>query len=114
MSTPVGIITFLFTDIEGSAAQWQASPAAMSTAVAAHDEITRRSVERHDGTVVKSTGDGAFGVFADPLKALLGALELQRTLAQSEPQADVPLRVRAGIHVGEATRRRLALRTCTT
>jgi len=96
------IVTFLFTDIEGSSAWWQENAAAMSKAVEQHDALTRTQVERHAGTIVKSTGDGVFAVFDDPLGALRSALDLQRALLQTPSSDAVALRIRVGIHVGHA------------
>jgi predicted ATPase/class 3 adenylate cyclase len=88
-----GTVTFLFTDIEGSTRRWQADRAAMQAALAAHDEVLRRNVERHRGQVVKHTGDGIMAVFAsanDAVAAAVGA------------QAELELPVRMGLHTGEA------------
>src|SRR4029078_12935532 len=60
---PGGMVTSLFTDIEGSTALWEQDGARMSQALAAHDAIARRAVENRRGTVVKSTRDGMHAVF---------------------------------------------------
>ena len=36
---PSGVVTFLFTDIEGSTRRWEADADAMRVALAAHDEV---------------------------------------------------------------------------
>src|SRR5262245_6288821 len=62
---PSGTVTFLFTDLEGSTRLWEQHPEAMKDAMARHDEILRATIAAHDGYVVKMTGDGAHGAFAD-------------------------------------------------
>ena len=93
------VTTFLFTDIEGSTRLWEAHPDRMRAELARHDAILRDAVETHRGTVVKTTGDGMYAAFSDPIDAVNATLELQRALAQSRA-SDVPLHVRCGLHAG--------------
>ena len=44
-----GVVTFLFTDIEGSTRRWEADADAMRKALAAHDELLRKAIEAHEG-----------------------------------------------------------------
>ena len=53
-----GVITFLFTDIEGSSRLWEHDPDRMRAALASHDAIVRAAVENNHGEVVKMSGDG--------------------------------------------------------
>lgn len=55
---PTGTVTFLFTDVVGSTALWQAEPRSMATALARHDEVVETIVVEHDGVVVKPRGRG--------------------------------------------------------
>ena len=55
---PRGVVTFLFTDIEGSTRRWEADPDAMRAALETHDEVLREAVEKHKGWLFKHTGDG--------------------------------------------------------
>ncbi len=89
----MSVVTFLFTDIEGSTRRWEADPDAMRAALAAHDEVLRATVERSDGTVFKHTGDGMCAAFASPRSAVDAAVAAQRALE---------LPVRMGIATGEA------------
>ena len=52
MTEPAGIVTFLFTDIEGSSQLWERAPERMGPALARHDALSREVVHRHHGTVV--------------------------------------------------------------
>ena len=69
---PVGTVTFLFTDIEGSSSQWESDPVAMRARLARHDEIVRDAIESWGGVVFKHLGDGfgaAFGSAPDAVAA---------------------------------------------
>ena len=65
-SAPSGVVTFLFTDVEGSTRRWEADADAMRVALAAHDEVLRRAIEAHGGWLFKHTGDGVCAAFASP------------------------------------------------
>jgi predicted ATPase len=77
----------------------------MGVAIARHDDILRRSVEAHRGRVVKTTGDGTFAVFEVPSDAALAALDAQVWLRTEEWPDVGEIRVRMGIHSGEALER---------
>jgi predicted ATPase/class 3 adenylate cyclase len=95
-------ITFLFTDLEKSTRLWEQFPQAMQTALERHDQILRAAVESSNGWVVKSTGDGLMAAFATSLDGLKACLKAQQDLL-NEPWGEVgPLRVRMGLHAGEA------------
>src|ERR1700753_3066816 len=90
---PSGVVTFLFTDIEGSTRRWEANADAMRVALAAHDEVLRTAIEGHGGWLFKHTGDGVCAAFDSPTGAVDAAVTAQRELQ---------LPVRMGIATGEA------------
>jgi predicted ATPase/class 3 adenylate cyclase len=90
---PSGVVTFLFTDVEGSTRRWEADADAMQEALAAHDEVLRSAIEAHGGWLFKHTGDGVCAAFASPRCAVDAAVAAQRALE---------LPVRMGIATGEA------------
>jgi class 3 adenylate cyclase len=90
---PSGVVTFLFTDIEGSTRRWEADPEVMRSALANHDDVLQRAVETHQGRVFKHTGDGVCAVFTSPKAAVEAAVAAQQALE---------LPVRMGIATGEA------------
>jgi adenylate/guanylate cyclase family protein len=92
----VSVLTFLFTDIEGSTRRWEADADGMRTALAAHDEVMRETIEPHAGRLFKHTGDGVCAAFESPRSAVDAAVAAQRKLA---------LPVRMGIATGEAEKR---------
>ncbi|MEP6943014.1 MAG: adenylate/guanylate cyclase domain-containing protein [Betaproteobacteria bacterium] len=98
-----GVITYFFTDIEGSARLWDTEPERMRTALARHDALTREAVAAHHGRVVKTTGDGFHAVFDDPLDAVNASVHLQLALADGVD--GLPLKIRTGLHAGVDERR---------
>jgi len=103
---PAGTVTFLFTDLEGSTRLWEQHPEAMRPALERHDDILRDAVEFQGGVIVKTTGDGLHAVFTTVLAAVEAAFHAQRMLeAERWPDEPGPLRVRMGIHSGDAIAR---------
>lgn len=99
---PTGTVTFLFTDLEGSTRLWEEHPEAMKAALARHDEILREAVTAHGGHVVKTTGDGIHAAFGAPGDALVAARDAQVALGGEQWDGIGTLRVRMGIHTGQA------------
>ena len=87
------MVTFLFTDVEGSTRRWEADAEGMRVALAAHDEVLRKVIEAHGGWLFKHTGDGVCAAFASPRSAVDAAVAAQRALE---------LPVRMGLATGEA------------
>jgi predicted ATPase/class 3 adenylate cyclase len=92
-AAPSGVVTFLFTDVEGSTRRWEADADGMRAALAAHDEVLCRAIAEHGGWLFKHTGDGVCAAFASPTSAVDAAVAAQRELE---------LPVRMGIATGEA------------
>ena len=92
-AAPSGVVTFLFTDIEGSTRRWETDADGMRAALAAHDEVLRNVIEAHGGWLFKHTGDGVCAAFASPRSAVDAAVGAQRALE---------LPVRMGLATGEA------------
>ena len=77
----------------------------MRAALSRHDALCRDAVGTHRGTIVKTTGDGIYATFDDPVDALRATIALQSALADPEATAGVALRVRCGMHAGAVERR---------
>ncbi|MEX1093173.1 MAG: adenylate/guanylate cyclase domain-containing protein, partial [Acidimicrobiia bacterium] len=103
-SLPDGIVTFLFTDIEGSTRLWEEAPESMMEALKQHDELISDAVEAHGGFSVKPRGEGdsRFIVFRSAVDATTAAAEIQRRLASSVWPTPRPIRVRVSVHTGAA------------
>ena len=82
IETSATAVTYLFSDIEGSTKLWEVDRDCAARTVAWHDQISRSAVERHRGTVVKTTGDGVHAVFDDPADAVASVIDLQLALAE--------------------------------
>jgi predicted ATPase len=90
---PSGVVTFLFTDIEGSTRRWESDADVMRAALLAHDEVLRDAIEAHEGFLFSHTGDGVVAAFTSPRSAVDAAVAAQWKLQ---------LPVRMGLATGEA------------
>jgi class 3 adenylate cyclase len=108
VSAPDGTVTIIFSDIEGSTAlNHKVGDRAWMQLLHLHNDIIRSSCARHGGFEVKSQGDGFMLAFASGSKAIRCAAEIHRRLEEHRRQhQDQPLRVRIGMHTGEAIRER--------
>jgi predicted ATPase/class 3 adenylate cyclase len=102
---PSRTFTFLFADLAGSTQLWERFPEAMKAAMARHDALLWEAVENAHGHVVKTTGDGLMAVFVSALDGVFACLNAQISLLQEPWGEPGPLRVRMGLHIGEATPR---------
>jgi predicted ATPase/class 3 adenylate cyclase len=105
LELPSGMVTFLFTDIEGSTRLWESEPEAMSYALGRHDALLHTAIAGAGGVVFKTAGDAFCAVFATPVAAIAAAVSAQRSLAGEKTGLNVPLRVRMAIHAGHAEQR---------
>src|SRR5262245_31643608 len=102
---PVGTVTFLFTDIEGSTRLWQADEAAMGIAVRRHDQLLQATVRECGGVVFSTMGDGLAAAFPSAHAGLGAAVAAQERLATEGWSTAEPVRVRIGVHSGEVEER---------
>ncbi|HLK59825.1 MAG TPA: adenylate/guanylate cyclase domain-containing protein, partial [Chthonomonadaceae bacterium] len=105
MHVPTGTITFLFTDIEGSTRLWDRFPEAMRLALERHDALLKAAIEAHHGYVFKTVGDAFCAAFSNAPDALNAALEAHLALAAQEWGETGQIRVRMGLHTGNAQER---------
>ncbi len=78
---PSGQVTFLFTDIQGSAQLWDSFPDEMRAALATHNQIMDGAIAVAGGSLVKNTGDGIFAVFDSASGAVAAAVSAQTEIA---------------------------------
>jgi len=102
-SLPSGTVTFVFTDIEGSTRLFQRFGDAYRGLLADHNRILRAAFTASGGVEVKTEGDAFFVAFGSATDAVTACLEAQRGLAAHAWPKDGVVRVRIGIHTGEAT-----------
>lgn len=98
---PTGLVTFLFTDIEGSTRLLQQLGARYGEALAQERSLLRAAFGRWNGHEVDTQGDAFFIAFTSAPDALACAAEVQRVLAGAEWPEGAIVRVRIGLHTGE-------------
>ena len=78
---PIGEVTLLFTDIEGSTRLARDLGDAWAEALAEHRRVVREAVAAHGGAEVDTQGDAFFVAFARASDAVAAAAAAQRALA---------------------------------
>jgi class 3 adenylate cyclase len=97
-----GLVTILFTDIEGSTSLTQRlGDAKAQEVVRTHNRIVRDALKAHNGSEIKHTGDGIMASFASASRALECAIAMQTAFAAHNESAEEPIRVRIGLNAGE-------------
>src|SRR3954466_4270838 len=92
---PTGVVTLLFTDVEGSTRLLHSLGDDYGSALQEHRRRLRAAFAEHEGVEVDTQGDAFFVAFAGASNAVAAAANGQRALA------DGPIRVRMGLHTGE-------------
>jgi DNA-binding NarL/FixJ family response regulator/class 3 adenylate cyclase len=95
-------LTFFFSDIEDSSGLAERLGGDYATVLSEARELQRRAVERAAGREVECRGDEFFGIFDEPAPAASAALEIQRAFMERTWPAGERVRVRIGLHCGEA------------
>ncbi len=98
---PLGTVTFLFTDIEGSTRLLQQLGDNFLTLLAEHRQVLQQVCGEHHGSVVGTQGDGFFIAFPRALDGVHAAVQAQRALAAHAWTDGVKVHVRMGLHTGE-------------
>ncbi len=101
---PAGTVTFVLTDVEGSTRLWESAPDAMEAALEKLNRVLTSVIEGHGGVVVTSRGEGDsfFAAFPSAVSAVKAAGTCQLRLKEESWPAGAALRVRMGLHTGEA------------
>jgi predicted ATPase/class 3 adenylate cyclase len=99
---PAGTVTFLFSDIVGSTPLWESQPVGMAKALEIHNTALRSAIETHGGVVFKTVGDAFQAAFPTAPQALRAAIAGQRALQDAPWNELGELKVRMGLHTGEA------------
>lgn len=101
MNKPTGIVTFLFTDIEGSTKLSQDYPDTLQTALDIHHAIMHKAIESNSGFVFEIVGDAFCCAFENAEDAVKAAVDAQLGLS-NEKWEDAVIKIRIGIHSGPA------------
>jgi class 3 adenylate cyclase len=100
-SAPDGTVTIVFSDIESSTVLLdRLGDTGFLRMLAWHDRIVRDTAEEHRGFVVKSQGDGFMLAFPSAASALRASLVMRDRIDGGFDA--LPIRIRAGLHSGEA------------
>jgi class 3 adenylate cyclase len=106
-TAPDGTVTLLFSDIEGST--WlndRLGDQRWLQVLSGHNALVRAAVREHEGYEVKSQGDGFMVAFPGARRAVHAAIAIQRAIdGYRHEHGDSPIRVRIGLHTGEAIHR---------
>jgi class 3 adenylate cyclase/streptogramin lyase len=94
--------TFLFTDIEASTELLKSNRPEYPKLLAEHHRLLRQAFAAYGGTEVDNQGDSFFVAFTRAKDAILAAAAGQRALAKHTWPGGAAVRVRMGIHTGEA------------
>jgi len=100
-SLPTGVVTFVFTDIEGSTRLLNELASGYKDLVERHSDIIKSAVEKAGGLVVSTEGDSFFLVFTSPTDAIRAIGQFQNDLAAEPWSNDRKVAVRVGVHTGE-------------
>src|SRR5580693_8538007 len=100
----VETLTFLFPDIEGSTALLGRLGDGYAQVLADHQALIRSALAAHDGREIDTQGDAFFVVFSSPRGCVAAVLAMQRAIADRAWPGGERVRVRMGIHSGEAAR----------
>jgi predicted ATPase/class 3 adenylate cyclase len=100
---PTGTATFLFTDIQGSTPLVQKlGIERWKVILDTHYEILREHFQAHDGREVNTEGDAFFVAFPQANQAVAACAAGQRAMYRHDWPEDAVIRVRMGLHTGEA------------
>jgi len=102
MTLPTGTVTFLFTDIEGSTRLMRELGADYVPLQVKHHEILRNAFRSNEGRELRTEGDSFFCVFKSAVDACNAAAAAQRAFSEETWPKGGQLRVRVGLHTGEA------------
>jgi class 3 adenylate cyclase len=101
-AAPSGLVTILFSDVEGSTALTQRlGDARARDLLREHERIVREALKAHGGSELKTTGDGFMASFSSATRGLECAIAMQRAFAAHNESAEEPILVRVGLNAGE-------------
>jgi len=102
LELPRGTVTFLFTDVEASTELLRQLREEYGRALGVHRSLVRTAVQRHHGMEVDTQGDAFFFAFQRASDGVRAAIDAQRALSEQEWPRGATVRVRMGLHTGEA------------
>jgi predicted ATPase/class 3 adenylate cyclase len=101
--SPDESVTFLFSEIEESAALWRQNPYGMQKAMVVYDSIFHQALTNHGGTIFKTIASSTYAAFKTADAALSAAIQVQKALA-GETWEEFPLKTGLILHSAECAR----------
>ena len=106
LAGPDGSVAILFSDIEGSTElNERLGDKEWVRLLARHDAAVRSAIDRHEGQVVKTQGDGFMAAFPSPEQAVRSAISIQQAFDRGRRKGPAAVLVRIGIHHGDVVHR---------
>jgi class 3 adenylate cyclase/ketosteroid isomerase-like protein len=100
-----GTVTIVFTDIVDSTPTLaRLGDAGWLEVIRRHNAVIREAAAAHGGTVVETQGDGSMLAFPSARRAVACAMAIQQEVGRVFADHAPPIRVRIGIHTGDALR----------
>jgi class 3 adenylate cyclase len=104
-AAPDGTVTIMFSDIENSTALTERlGDRAWQELLHTHNALIREQLQAHGGYEVKTMGDGFMVAFQSARKGIDCAVAIQRAFAEDNAWDGEHVKVRIGLHAGEAIR----------
>jgi class 3 adenylate cyclase len=98
-----GTVTIVFTDIvESTVMLGLLGDQAWLDVLRAHNAVIAAATIAHAGTVVEIQGDGSMLAFSSARQGVLCAIAIQREMQLAFDDRSPPIRVRIGVHTGDA------------
>jgi class 3 adenylate cyclase len=98
-----GTVTIVFTDIVDSTVLLSRhGDYAWRDLLRRHNAVIEAATANHRGTVVKTEGDGSMLAFSSARRAIACAQTIQQEIANAFSDGSPPIRVRIGVHTGDA------------
>jgi adenylate cyclase len=100
-----GTVTIVFTDIVDSTLMLsRLGDVAWIEVIRRHNTVVHDVTTAHGGTVVETQGDGSMLAFSSARRAVACASEIQHEISRAFADSSPPIRIRIGIHTGDAMR----------
>jgi predicted ATPase/class 3 adenylate cyclase len=103
INLPSGVVSFVFTDIEGSTRLLRRLSGGYDAVLQQHRYLLRRAWDRYGGHEISTSGDSFFVAFADAGDAVRACAEAQRLLGEADWPPGSDVKVRMGVHSGLAS-----------
>jgi class 3 adenylate cyclase/ketosteroid isomerase-like protein len=98
-----GTVTIVFTDIvDSTVLTARLGDHAWLELLRRHNAVIEETTAAHGGTVVETQGDGSMLAFSSARRAVACAQAIQREIDSAFADDSPPIRVRIGIHTGDA------------